>query len=109
MTATACFMQIVPGGFTPLPCNCDAKMGDKHGLDCAKFHNPFKDTPTIEPYVRPPFKPMTPQSQGEQCGRCWQNHAPGFVCACACHETDEERDIRLYPDNGDDLDAPQNT
>lgn len=103
---TVAYLQVVPGSFTPYPCNCQPDTGGNHLPDCP--FSVFSNT-EIMPYNWPPSPKFRPQSQGEQCGRCWQNHTPGFVCACLCHETDEERDIRLHPDNGDDLNAPQTT
>ncbi len=49
-----------------------------------------------------------PQLKREQCGRCWQNHTPGFVCACECHIKLQLHPVDIPWDNGDDLDAPRN-
>lgn len=98
------FMQLVPGSFTSKPLGgkcgfCEQDTGGNHALDCPikKFQDGDKT---------PKFRS---QPLGEQCGRCWQNHTPGFVCACGCHIKINYTTTNPIYDNGDDLDAPQNT
>lgn len=92
---TVAYMQLVPGSFKSYPCDCGAKMGNKHKANCPVFYTDFSAEPVVN---------------GEQCGRCWQNHTPGFVCSCDCH-TKPSWGTTTTPqfDNGDDLDAPQTT
>ena len=111
MTATVAFMQLVPGSFKPYDCNCGGDTGGNHSLTCPKsVFTPDPNLPKIDPYVWPPVpKFLRPQPQGEQCGRCWQNHTPPFVCNCNCHIKPVWGTTTTQFDTGDDLDAPQTT